>query len=238
MADKSKLRALATREIKINIPPETRKRLIILAAVLVVLWGLSFLRFRIYVNLRGDLSTRILNICYRVIQTAITLFAMKLSGLEIKPVFRLKGAWQYVAGVLSGLIILFVIAVVPTFFGTSIIGHHYIPTADEYIFGFINYFFFVAPVEELVYRVFVQDTLTEVLPTKAKWIGVVIASALFGLSHIIAGSWFQVRLTAILGLVWGFMRFFSKDRAFFSTVISHGLYDFGLILAVHFIIKI
>lgn len=232
----SKLCALATRDIKINLSPQTKKKLIILAVTVCALFAVSFLRYRIYINLRGDLSTRILNIIYRIVETGITISAMRISGMEIKPVFRFRGARQYVFGVISGLVILFIIAVVPTFFGTSLIGHHAETALGDYIFCFFNYFFLVAPVEELIYRVFVQDTLTDILP-KAKWLGVVAAAGIFGLAHIIAGTWYQVRITAILGLVWGFMRYFSKDRAFFSTVVSHGLYDFGLILALQFVIK-
>lgn len=233
---KSGFLALATKEIKFNIPKRDKKRLLVLLAALAVIIGISIARYRIYVILRGDLSTRILNAVYYVLIMGIAIAGMKLTDMDIKKNFRFKGAKQYIWGVASGLFVLFVITVVPSFFGVSIIGGHRNSQIQTYILQFIHYFFFVGPVEEFIYRVYVQDTLSDILP-RFKWISVIIAAGLFGVWHIISGSWYQVRFAFCLGLFWGFCKYFSKNCTFISTSISHAMYDFGLLLAMQFIVK-
>lgn len=233
---KSGFLALATKEIKINISKQDKKRLLVLLAAIALIIGISIARYRIYINLRGDLTTRILNAVYYVLIMGVAVAGMKLTDMDIKPSFRFKGAKQYIWGVASGLLVLFVITVVPSFFGISIIGGHYAFQIETYIYQFIHYFVFVGPVEEFIFRVYIQETLTDVLP-RFKWLGVVIAAGLFGVWHIISGSWNQVRFAASLGLFWGLCKYFSKNCTFISTSISHAMYDFGLLLAMQFIVK-
>lgn len=233
---KSGFLALATKEIKFNIPKRDKKRLLVLLAALAVIIGISIARYRIYVILRGDLSTRILNAIYYVLIMGIAIAGMKLTDMDIKKNFRFKGAKQYVWGVASGLFVLFVITVVPSFFGISIIGGHYVFQIETYILQFIHYFIFVGPVEEFIFRVYVQETIADILP-RFKWLGAVIAAGLFGVWHIISGSWNQVLFATCLGLFWGLCKHFSKNCTFISTSISHAMYDFGLLLAMQFIVK-
>ena len=231
-----KIRSLSSKEIKLNIPRKDKKRLLVLAGVLLAVTLLTILQYRIFCILRGDLPSIILNISFYILIAGVGIAGMMLSGMDIKSKLLTKGAIQVVFGVVSGLILLFLIAVVPSFFGVSIIGWHTEYTVETYIYEFLFYFIFVGPVEEMIFRVFVQDTLTEILP-KAKWIGVISASLLFGLWHIISGTWEKVLITSCIGLYWGFCRYFFKSSTFISTSISHALYDFGLLLAVHFIVK-
>lgn len=233
---KSGFLALATKEIKLNLSKQDKRRLLVLLAVLAAVVGVSIARYQIYINLRGDLTTRILNAVYYVLIMGIAIAGMKLSGMDIKPSFRFKGAKQYIWGVASGFLVLFVITVVPSFFGISIIGGHHTFPIETYIYQFFHYFVFVGPVEEFLFRVYVQETLTEVLP-RFKWISVIVAAGLFGLWHIISGSWNQVRFAASLGLFWGLCKYFSKNCTFISTSISHAMYDFGLLFAMQFIVK-
>lgn len=232
----SGFRALATKDININLSKQDKKRLLVLLGALSAVVGISIARYQIYINLRGDLTTRILNAVYYVMVMGIAIAGMKLTGMEIKPNFRFKGAKQYIFGFVSGLLVLFVIAVVPSFFGVSIIGFHREFTLEYYVYHFIHYFIFVGPVEEFLFRVYVQDTLTDILP-RFKWIGAVVAAGLFGLWHIISGTWYQVCFASGIGLFWGLCKHFSKNCSYISTSISHGLYDFGLLLALQFIVK-
>lgn len=231
-----KIRSLSSTEIKINIPRKDKKRLLVLAGTLLAVVLITILQYRIFIVLRGEWPTRILNISYYILIAGVGIAGMKLSGMDIKSKLLTKGAKQVVFGVISGMLVLFVVAIVPLFFGVSIVGMHNIVSPETYIYEFFFYFIFVGPVEEMLFRVFVQDTLTEILP-KAKWIGVITASLLFGLWHIIIGTWKRVLITSCIGLFWGFCRYFSKNSTFISTSISHALYDFGLTPILHFLVK-
>ena len=229
-------RALATKDIKFNLSKQDKKRLIILVIELVVLTSFTFILYRIYINLRGVWPTRILNMSYYILSLSVAMLGMKLTGMDIKASFRFKGVKQYIFGVASGLFLLFVIAVVPSFFGASLIGLHYNYSIETYIFQFFYYFIFVGPVEEFIFRVYVQETLTDILP-KAKWLAPIISAVIFGLRHTICGTWYQACFATGIGIFWGLCKHFSKNCTYISTWISHGLYDFGLLLAIQFIVK-
>lgn len=62
--------------------------------------------------------------------------------------------------------------------------------------------------------------------SKNRWIGVIIASALFGLWHLINGSFIQVLFTFGIGLVFGLTKEYIKDLHYTGIALSHGLYDF------------
>ena len=72
------------------------------------------------------------------------------------------------------------------------------------------YYLIVGPVEELFFRVYLQKTFVNIF-SKNKWIGVIIASALFGFWHLINGSIIQVLFTFGIGLVFGLTKEYIKD---------------------------
>jgi membrane protease YdiL (CAAX protease family) len=90
-------------------------------------------------------------------------------------------------------------------------------------------------VEEFVFRVYLQDAFVSFFETH-KWIGVVIASFLFGLWHIINGNVVQVFFTFGIGLVFGFAKYKLKDCGYIGVSFGHGLYDFLNILVRMFIV--
>ena len=70
--------------------------------------------------------------------------------------------------------------------------------------------FYVGFLEELIFRVYIQDTFISFF-NKNKWIGVVIASFIFGLWHLINASLVQVLFTFMIGLVFGLSKYLIKD---------------------------
>ena len=72
--------------------------------------------------------------------------------------------------------------------------------------------------------------------SKHKWIGVIIASALFGIWHLINGSPLQVLFTFGIGLVFGFAKYFIKRFKYLGVSFAHGLYDFLNIIVTMFVI--
>ena len=153
------------------------------------------------------------------------VIGMKLSGMSIKKQLNFRSAKQYLWGlaVLSFLTLSF--AVIPILCGQSIIGGHLEPSAGTIIYNAVFCIIFVGPVEELIFRGYVQDLLVDILP-KQRWLGAVIAAALFGLWHIINGSLVQVLLTFVIGLVFGLSKYLIKNCTLISVSLGHGLYDF------------
>ena len=69
----------------------------------------------------------------------------------------------------------------------------------------------IGPVEEFVFRVYLQDMFVSLFK-KQKWIGVVVSSFLFGLWHIINDNIIQVLFTFCIGLVFGFAKCCATQR--------------------------
>ena len=154
---------------------------------------------------------------------AVALVAIKLTEVEIGLDFR---NWKsYLIGLVMAIALSLFIAVIPALLGSSIVGSHLDPTPDILILNFAFFVFAVGPVEELVFRVYVQETFMSFF-TKHKWVAVIIAAFLFGLWHIINGSLLQVLFTFGIGLVFGFAKYFLKNCKYLGVATAHGLYDF------------
>lgn len=88
----------------------------------------------------------------------------------------------------------------------------------------IGIFFFTAWPEEFFFRGIVQNCLTESFNNK--WTGLLIASVIFGFSHILhapAPNWKYVLLATIAGIFYG--RAYMKTGSIFPGVLVHGLVD-------------
>ena len=149
--------------------------------------------------------------------------AMKLSGM--KPDIDIKNKRQYLIGAAIALVLSALIAVIPALCGGSLVGNHEDFSWFVLIHDFLFYLLIIGPVEELVFRVYLQDTFVSFFE-KRKWMGVVTASFLFGLWHIINGNIMQVLFTFGIGLVFGFSKYKIKDCKYPGLAFGHGLYDF------------
>ena len=154
---------------------------------------------------------------------AISFVSMKVTGMKITVNFRNKR--HFLIGIAIATVLSAVIAVIPAVCGFSLVGNHRDFSWFTVIYDFLFYILLVGPVEEYVFRVYLQDTFVGFF-TKQKWIGVVIAAFLFGLWHIINGNIVQVLFTFGIGLVFGFAKYKIKDCEYISLAIGHGLYDF------------
>ena len=154
---------------------------------------------------------------------AVAVIAMKLTDLKFE--FDWKNVRQYGIGVAIALTLSLLIAVIPALCGASLVGPHYEFSWFATVYHLFFYFLFVGPVEELVFRVYVQDTLVSFFE-KRKYLGVVFAALLFGLWHLINGSLVQVAFTFGIGLVFGTCRYKIRDCKYPGLAVGHGLYDF------------
>lgn len=164
---------------------------------------------------------------------AISFVSMKLTGMKITVDFRNKR--HFLIGIAIATVLSAVIAVIPAVCGFSLVGNHQNFSWVTVIYDFLFYMLIVGPIEEYVFRVYLQDTFVGFF-TKQKWIGVVIAAFLFGLWHIINGNIVQVLFTFGIGLVFGFAKYKIKDCEYISLAIGHGLYDFLNTLVRMFIV--
>jgi uncharacterized protein len=88
----------------------------------------------------------------------------------------------------------------------------------------VGILFFTAWPEEFFFRGILQNCLTRSF--KNKWAGLVVASVIFGFSHILhapAPNWKYVLLAAIAGLFYG--RAYMKTGSIFPGALVHGLVD-------------
>ena len=158
---------------------------------------------------------------------------MKLAEMEVD--LDLKNKRQYWIGVKIALVLSVAIAIIPAFCGFSLIGNHTDFSWFVLIYDLLFYMLVIGPVEELVFRVYLQNTFVSFFE-KHKWLGVVIASFLFGLWHIINGNVVQVLFTFGIGLVFGFAKYKIKDCGYVGVSVGHGLYDFLNTLVRMFIV--
>ena len=153
----------------------------------------------------------------------VALIAMKITRMKINIDFKNKH--QIFIGAVIAITLSVFIAIIPALCGFSLVGEHTDFSWFTIIYDFLFYMLIIGPVEEFVFRVYLQDTFVSFFEKK-KWIGVVVVSFLFGLWHIINGSIIQVIFTFGIGLVFGFAKYKIKDCGYIGVSFGHGLYDF------------
>ena len=199
-----------------------RKRVGILFISITLIAGITFL---------GGLCMSMKALWVRIVLLALTnlcigavaVIAMKMTG--IKPDLDLKNIKQYGIGIAIALSLSLTIAVIPAICGVSLVGLHQKFSWFGIIYNFLNCFLIIGPVEELVFRVYIQETLVSFFENR-KYIGVVLSALVFGLWHFINGSIIQVLFTFGIGLVFGTCKHLIKNCKYPGLALGHGLYDF------------
>lgn len=211
---------------------KTKRNILILCASLVCIVGITSLAG--LVSYIGVLWFRIAAlVSINLLNGAVALAAMKLAGMELS--IEVKNIRQYLIGIFIALSLSAVIAVIPALCGVSLVGQHSDFSWFSIVYDFLFYLLVIGPVEELVFRVYLQDAFVSFF-AKHKWLGVVLAAFLFGLWHLIHGTLIQVVFTFGIGLVFGFAKYKIKDCSYLSVALGHGLYDFLNTLVRMFIV--
>lgn len=200
----------------------TKKNIIILCCSLVMILIVSFsARFLKYIDISA-LKITVL-IILNLLNGFIAWLAMKQTDMIVDVDFKNKR--QYLIGAIIALALSVIIAVIPALCGFSLVGKHTNFSWFDLVYNFLFYMLIIGPVEEFVFRVYLQDTFVSFFE-KHKWLGVVVAAFLFGLWHIINGNIVQVLFAFGIGLVFGFAKYRIKDCGYVGVAFGHGLYDF------------
>lgn len=200
----------------------TRRNIVILSLSLVMICAVTFsARFIKYIDVTA--LKIIAQVFLNLFNGLIALIAMKSTGMKIN--IDLKNKRQYLIGAVIALALSVVIAVVPALCGFSLIGDHADFSWFVLVYDLLFYLLIIGPVEEFVFRVYLQDTFVSFFE-KRKWLGVVLASFLFGSWHLINGNIIQVLFTFGIGLVFGFAKYKIRDCGYIGVAFGHVLYDF------------
>ena len=198
------------------------KKIIILCCSLVMILIVSLsARFLKYIDISALKITAL--IILNLLNGFIAWLAMKQTDMIVDVDFKNKR--QYLIGAIIALALSVIIAVIPALCGFSLVGEHTDFSWFDLIYNFLFYLLIIGPVEEFVFRVYLQDTFVSFFENH-KWLGVVVAASLFGLWHIINGNLVQVLFTFGIGLVLGFAKYKIKDCSYVSVDFEHVLYDF------------
>ena len=209
-----------------------KKKIIILVVTTMLICVFTFLGgFNTHID--NLILKRLFVISINLLNGVTAFVAIKLTGVKIG--VELKNFWQYLIGLGVALTLSLFIAFIPAWCGHSLVGGHTNYDIGTLIYAFFFFLLVIGPVEELVFRVYYQETFMSFF-NKHKWIGVIIASALFGLWHLINGSPLQVLFTFGIGLVFGFAKYFIKHFKYLGVSFAHGLYDFLNIIVTMFVI--
>ena len=210
----------------------TKRNIAVLCCSLAMICAVTFgARFIKYIDI--PVFKIVAKVVLNLLNGLIAWISMKLAGMKVD--IDLKNKRQYWIGAMIALILSVVIAIIPALCGFSLIGNHEDFSWFILTYDLLFYLLIIGPVEELVFRVYLQDTFVSFFE-KHKWLGVVIASFLFGLWHIINGNIVQVLFTFGIGLVFGFAKYKIKDCGYVGVSFGHGLYDFLNTLVRMFIV--
>lgn len=199
-----------------------KKRIVVLIFTVILIAGITFLG-GLCMSVEQLWLKIILLVFVNLCNGAAALVAMRIT--DMKPELDIKNGRQYVIGVVIALVLSLTIAFIPALCGFSLVGAHKDFSWFGIIYNFLNYILIIGPVEELVFRVYIQDTLISFFDKK-KYIGVITAALIFGLWHLINGSVVQVLFTFGIGLVFGTCKYLIKDCRYLGLALGHGLYDF------------
>lgn len=213
----------------------TAKKLIILAVVMAVIACIT-LCTRLFSLIENAWLRRLLSCLQYAVLTVPAVVGMKLSGISLKEQMDFANKKQYLWAIVIFAALSLSVAVIPALFGVSFIGGHTEPPAVLVAYSALFYIGFVGTVEELIFRGYIQELFVDILP-KHKWLGAVIAAAIFGLWHWVNGSFVQVLFTFAIGAFIGLMKYFIKNCTLISAALGHGLYDFMNIIVRIFLIK-
>lgn len=199
-----------------------RKRIIVLILTLAI----SIISGEVFLNiapLMGQRMLAIMKCLIYVFDFLVAWIAMKINRIRLE--IDVGNVRQYIVGIILGLILLVIMAGLGAMTGMPTGGGINQIVVWKLVYELVFYLCFVGPAEELLYRVFVQETLIKIFPNQRFWM-ITLCALIFGLSHWrINGSWIQVCIATCIGLYFGLAKEYIKNCTIISLSICHGLYN-------------
>lgn len=196
-----------------------KKYIILIVETLIIAGMLCLVKFIPSTGIKGiDI---VLNISYNLIMGITAFIACKLTGIKID--FEWKNYKQFIIGFGIASLLALALGVIPAACGGSLAGPHQNFKIWNFLFNLFYLLLIIGPVEEMIFRMYYQNTFISFFK-KYKWIGIIIASIIFGLFHIFNG-WISVLITFGIGLIFGFSKEYIKDIHYPGISFAHGLYD-------------
>ena len=202
------------------------KRLIILIIVCII----SVLCVMLSQLFKGILGL-IFPIVFNIIIAIITVFAMKITKMEIDTNY--KNYKQYIIGIDLCALLILLFGIIPLSCGTNF----FVGSRQEFnLFAFIYYLFqyivIIGPVEELLFRFYIQDTIKDFLPN-LKWISFIVSSILFGAFHVdfnLMPYIIKACMLSFLALFFGGVKYyFDKDFGYLLYVMDYMTFYYMLL---------
>lgn len=217
------------------VSANSKHSITIFGIVILLIIGITFLMWAIRL-----VNIYIVRLCLTMLiivaYTIVAVVAMILTGQSKKLLpSKEKLGLQILIGVVIATALCFIIGIIPILCGISLIGSHSDMSIGKILFVAIQDILFVGVGEEIVFRGYIQNQFA-IWIKKWKWLSPLIAAVLFGLWHLINGSFIQVLFTTIIGCIFGYSKYFMKDCSLLSVIIAHGLYDFSLVLLTCFML--
>ncbi len=132
---------------------------------------------------------------------------------------------QSMVGILIGIVMSFVLTLVPHLFGFGV----YVDSGKryqylwKYIYEFFYCIFAVGLVEEFVFRGFIYEKIKCI--SQKDMIAIIGSSVAFGAFHIFSGNIIQMLMTVCIGAFFCLCRLRVKNCSTLSLIIAHGVYD-------------
>ena len=132
-----------------------KKKIIILVVTTTLIFVFTFLGG---LNPFNDnlILRRLYSVSMNLLNGVTAFIAIKLTGVKIG--IELKNFWQYLIGLGIALALSLFIAFIPAWCGHSLVGVHANYDIGTLIYAFFFFLLVIGPVEELVFRVYYQET--------------------------------------------------------------------------------
>lgn len=200
-----------------------KKRAFIFAAAVVLICGITALALLTGYVKNFALRT-VLLVLINFSMAAAAAVAARLSGMDLRKHFDFGNWKQYVFALIPCAVTVGAVLVCYAF-GINLFGQSQF-AVSALVYDLLFYYLVIGPAEELIFRVYIQEALADMLP-KAKWVSVIIASLMFGFWHLITDfNLFKVLVTAIIGGVFGAFKYRFENCTYLSVAIAHGSHDF------------
>lgn len=150
-------------------------------------------------------------------------------GRKLRELFAGNALKQIILGVIFGSVLLVLIWMINGEMVLTIEASLFDRYTWYKIYISVYYLVMVGFMEEFIYRIVIQNYFADVLG-RWKLFAPALSALAFAMCHFMGGGIGLVLHNVLWGLIWGYLRYFCKAVTYPVLAISHGVYDFGLLV--------